>query len=74
MTQTRKPASPARTTLNACWVLAVGWIIFAGAGGAMSQPLLTLLGFLCFVGAVVTLIAGLVLRSKEKAAKSSTTP
>ena len=40
----------------------------------MSQPLLTLLGFLCFVGAVVTLIAGLVLRSKEKAAKSSTTP
>ena len=73
MTQTRRPASPARTTLNACWVLAIGWIVFAGIGGVTSQPILTLVGFLCFVGAVVTLIVGLVLRSKEKTAKSSST-
>lgn len=34
----------------------------------MTQPALVLIGFLCFVGAIVTLIVGLVLRSKEKSA------
>jgi NADH:ubiquinone oxidoreductase subunit 6 (subunit J) len=70
MSGTRKPASPARTLLNVCWILAIGWIVFAGLGGALTQPMLTVLGFVCFVGAVVTLIVGLVLRSKERAASS----
>lgn len=68
MSDTRKPASPARTTLNACWILAIGWIVLAGIGGVTGTGILTLLGFLCFAGAVVTLIVGLVLRSKEKSA------
>lgn len=66
MSETRKPASPARTLLNVCWILAVGWIVLAGLGGALGQPVLTVLGFLCFVGAAVTLIVGLVLRSRAR--------
>jgi len=66
MTEPRKHQSPARTTLTVCWALAIGWVVFAGAGGAAGLAILVLLGYLCFAGAVVTLIVGLVLRSGEK--------
>ncbi len=74
MTENRRPASPARTTLTISWVLAIGWLVFAGGGGAMSAPALILLGFLSFVGAIVCLIVGLILRSKEKAAAEAARP
>lgn len=68
MSETRRTPSRARTTLNAAWILAIGWLVFAGAGGALNQVTLVVLGYLCFLGAIVTLIVGLVLRSKEKSA------
>ena len=66
MTETQKHQSPARTTLTVCWALAIGWVVLAFIGGAAGIGILVLLGYLCFAGAVVTLIVGLVLRAGEK--------
>jgi hypothetical protein len=74
MAQSQKQASTARTLLIVCAVLALGWIVFAGMGGVTGLPALTVLGALCFVGALVLLIVGLVLRSNERRAAQSQPP
>jgi hypothetical protein len=74
MNDRQKTPSGARTALITCAVLALGWIVFAGAGGVTANPVLTVLGALCFVGAIVLLIVGLVLRSNERRAAQSQPP